>query len=72
GYRAAAQPTDPAGIAQLYRDHGAYEASKTEADAAVRALAEREGLPLSVVNPSTVIGDSITGEAGQYIGLAET
>jgi hypothetical protein len=27
-------------------------------------------LPVSVVNPSTVIGDSVTGETTQYIGLA--
>ncbi len=72
GYRVAAHPGDPAGIARLYRKAGAYEASKVEADATVRALAERDGLPLSIVNPSTVIGHSATGEAGQYLGLAET
>lgn len=57
-------------LAELYRSKGAYEASKFEADAAVRVLAEELGVPLSVVNPSTVIGHSATGEAGQYLGLA--
>ncbi|MEV2278277.1 alpha/beta fold hydrolase [Nocardiopsis sp. NPDC049922] len=70
GYRAGApNPTD---ADLLYRELGAYEASKIEADAAVRNLAEHEGLPLTIVNPATVIGDSVTGESGQYIGLAET
>ncbi|KOX13999.1 SDR family oxidoreductase [Nocardiopsis sp. NRRL B-16309] len=75
GYRAGGAltaPLTPAGTDRLYREHGAYEAAKIEADAVVRDLAVREGLPLSIVNPSTVIGDSETGEAGQYIGLAGT
>ncbi|MFD9126603.1 SDR family oxidoreductase [Kitasatospora sp. NPDC059571] len=55
---------------RLYRTLGAYEASKTEGDAAVRTLAPRLGVPLTVVNPGVVIGHSRTGEAGQYIGLA--
>ncbi|GGV07816.1 hypothetical protein GCM10010182_28700 [Actinomadura cremea] len=73
GYRVGAVGTrGPAeGWDAVYRRHGAYEASKREGDAAVRALAEREGLPLTVVNPSGVIGHSVTGEAGQYIGLAD-
>lgn len=54
----------------LHRRLGAYEASKTEGDAAVRVLAPRLGVPLTVVSPSTVIGHSATGESGQYIGLA--
>ncbi|WP_116248129.1 alpha/beta fold hydrolase [Nocardiopsis sp. FIRDI 009] len=72
GYRAGAPGLTATDTDRLYREHGAYEASKIEADTAVRDLAEREGLPLTVVNPSTVIGDSVTGESGQYIGLAET
>ncbi|MFI7275268.1 alpha/beta fold hydrolase [Streptomyces sp. NPDC049879] len=43
---------------------GAYEASKLEGDLAVRARARALGVPLTVANPSTVIGP------GQYIGLA--
>ncbi|GAB2481111.1 SDR family oxidoreductase [Nocardiopsis aegyptia] len=75
GYRAGgvlAGPPSPAEASRLYREHGAYEAAKIESDAVVRDLAVREGLPLSIVNPSTVIGDSETGESGQYIGLAQT
>ncbi|WP_165985563.1 alpha/beta fold hydrolase [Streptomyces sp. YIM 98790] len=43
---------------------GAYEESKAEADRAVRTRARALDLPLTIVNPSTVIGP------GQYIGLA--
>ncbi|MGV9816970.1 alpha/beta fold hydrolase [Nocardia xishanensis] len=58
-------------LAELYRVKGAYEGSKTEADAAMRVVAAQLGVPLTVVNPSSVIGHSITGEVGQYIGLAD-
>ncbi|MGA6168364.1 alpha/beta fold hydrolase [Amycolatopsis magusensis] len=64
-------PLPEAESAKLYRSKGAYEGSKTEADAAVRVLAAQLGIPLTVVNPSSVIGHSTTGEAGQYLGLAE-
>ncbi|MFD8935778.1 SDR family oxidoreductase [Streptomyces sp. NPDC059578] len=55
----------------LYRRQGAYEASKREGDAAVRITAARLGVPLTVVGPSSVIGHSVTGASGQYIGLAD-
>ncbi|MEU8802127.1 alpha/beta fold hydrolase [Spirillospora sp. NPDC048819] len=76
GYRVAAadpvaHPAPDGVLDELYRRHGAYEASKREGDAAVRALAADEGVPLTVVNPAAVIGHSVTGEAGQYIGLAD-
>ncbi|WP_217544769.1 alpha/beta fold hydrolase [Streptomyces sp. GbtcB6] len=62
GYRMAAaadgRPPD-------YRRQGAYEASKQEGDTAVRERARALGVPLSIANPSTVIGP------GQYLGLAE-
>ena len=64
-------PIPEAELAKLYESKGAYEASKTEGDAAVRVVAAQLGVPLTVVNPSSVIGHSTTGEAGQYIGLAE-
>ena len=73
GYRVAetlSHPADEDQLTELYRRYGAYEASKREGDAAVRALAAQEGIPLTVVNPATVIGHSVTGEAGQYLGLA--
>ncbi|MGW0180714.1 alpha/beta fold hydrolase [Nocardia sp. NPDC003345] len=44
---------------------GAYGASKFEGDAILRERATAAGVPLTVANPSTVIGP------GQYIGLAE-
>ncbi|MFI6485678.1 alpha/beta fold hydrolase [Nonomuraea sp. NPDC050663] len=57
GYRVSGARVDYAGL-------GAYEASKVEADHAVRARAAELGVPLSIANPSTVIGP------GQYLGLA--
>jgi nucleoside-diphosphate-sugar epimerase len=64
GYRVGSNHTaDPAHL-------GAYEASKVEAHRAVLALTAELGVPVTVVNPSTVIGDSVTGETTQYIGLA--
>ncbi|MEV6205734.1 SDR family oxidoreductase [Kitasatospora sp. NPDC051914] len=63
-------PLPPADADRLYRTLGAYEASKTEGDIAVRTLAPELGVPLTVVNPGAVIGHSRTGEAGQYLGLA--
>ncbi|MEV0535718.1 SDR family oxidoreductase [Kitasatospora sp. NPDC050463] len=76
GYRVGrgAAPRYPLPAAQtdaLYRRLGAYEASKQLGDAAVRVTAARLGVPLTTVNPSSVIGHSVTGEAGQYLGLAE-
>ncbi|MEU4314407.1 alpha/beta fold hydrolase [Nocardia sp. NPDC024068] len=44
---------------------GAYGASKFEGDAILRERATAAGVPLTVADPSTVIGP------GQYIGLAE-
>ncbi|MGP3937166.1 alpha/beta fold hydrolase [Nonomuraea sp. KM88] len=64
-------PLPEAELVELYRDKGAYEGSKIEGDAAVRVVAAQLGTPLTVVNPSSVIGHSLTGEADQYIGLAE-
>ncbi|GAA2883942.1 alpha/beta fold hydrolase [Nonomuraea rubra] len=47
-----------------YRRLGSYEASKVEADAAVRVRARERGVPLSIANPATVLG------SGQFVGLA--
>ncbi|WP_018348273.1 alpha/beta fold hydrolase [Longispora albida] len=44
---------------------GGYESSKLAADIAVTARAAELGVPLTIANPSTVIGP------GQYIGLAD-
>ncbi len=42
-----------------------YEASKYEAEKAVRA-AMREGLPATIFRPSIVVGDSKTGEVSEF------
>ncbi|MFB4293121.1 alpha/beta fold hydrolase [Nonomuraea sp. ATR24] len=52
------------GVRPDYARLGAYEASKAEADLAVHARARELGVPLTVANPSTVIGP------GQHLGLA--
>ncbi|WP_052226738.1 alpha/beta fold hydrolase [Microbacterium mangrovi] len=77
GYRVGGQ--DPAAVpwsddhrAAVYRELGAYEASKVESDAVFQARALERGIPWTIVNPAAVIGDSVTGESDQYIGLAGT
>ncbi|MFD9541475.1 alpha/beta fold hydrolase [Streptomyces sp. NPDC060022] len=59
GYRVSASNGRPD-----YSASGAYEASKTEGDLAVRARADELGVALTIANPATVIGP------GQFIGLA--
>ncbi|MEU2235383.1 alpha/beta fold hydrolase [Streptomyces vietnamensis] len=73
GYRVGGQ--DPAPWSdehrrETYRALGAYEASRVEADAVFQNLAAQSGVPWSIVNPASVIGDSATGESDQYLGLA--
>lgn len=77
GYRVGGQ--DPATIpwsddhrAAIYKELGAYEASKVESDAIFQARALERGVPWTIVNPSSVIGDSATGESDQFIGLPAT
>ncbi|WP_424937297.1 MULTISPECIES: alpha/beta fold hydrolase [Bacteria] len=77
GYRVGGQ--DPATVpwpddrrTALYRELGAYEASKVESDAVFQALAAERGIPWTIVNPASVIGDSATGESDQGVGLAST
>lgn len=77
GYRVGGQ--DPATVPwsdthrdALYKKLGAYEASKVESDAIIQSLAQSAKIPLTIVNPSSVIGDSVTGESEQFIGLAST
>lgn len=77
GYRVGGQ--DPASVPwsdehrrRTYSALGAYEASKVEADAVLQAEADALGVPWTIVNPSTVIGDSTTGESDQYLGLASS
>lgn len=67
--REAASPKEPKrALAKLYKRAGAYEASKIEADYLVRRAAY-QGLPVTILNPATVIGASDTGEAQHVFGL---
>ncbi|MEU6763159.1 alpha/beta fold hydrolase [Streptomyces sp. NPDC046853] len=74
GYRVGGQP--PAAVwseeqrHRTYAELGAYEASRVEADAVFQAEADRAGVPWTIVNPPSVIGDSTTGESDQHLGLA--
>ncbi|MFJ5955324.1 SDR family oxidoreductase [Paenarthrobacter sp. NPDC092416] len=75
GYRVGGQdptrvPWDDARRAREYKRLGAYEGSKVESDAVVQAAARSLGVPFTMVNPATVIGDSVRGESGQVLGLA--
>lgn len=77
GYRVGGQ--DPAEVpwshehrAAEYRRLGAYEASKVESDAVFQRQAQDAEIAWTIVNPSSVIGDSISGESDQLIGLATT
>lgn len=46
-----------------------YERSKFQADAYLRRMFHDHGIPLSTVNPSVVIGDSVTGKTEQLGGV---
>ncbi|MFQ6395677.1 alpha/beta fold hydrolase [Nocardia sp. KC 131] len=61
GYRIGVDEQD-----ENYRANGAYGASKVESDALLRQHAAGRHIPLTIANPSSVIGP------GQYLGLAPT
>lgn len=68
GYRVGSQDpsTVPWTAEQMHSDCsrlGAFEASKVESDAVVQATATTLGAPWTIVNPATVIGNSVTGES---------
>ncbi|MCM3174637.1 alpha/beta fold hydrolase [Paenibacillus sp. MER 99-2] len=54
---------------KMLHTESAYEHMKFEADAYIRKHAERCAYPLSVVNPSTVVGAYPTGETEQTGGI---
>ncbi|MCU1644197.1 MAG: hypothetical protein JWN03_4472 [Nocardia sp.] len=60
----AYRATVEGGLERDYRN-GAYGASKLEADAALRERAAAQRIPLTIANPSTVLGP------GQYFGLGD-
>jgi dihydroflavonol-4-reductase len=72
GHDPAMVPWSDERVRREYRRLGAYEASKVESDAVVQAESIGLGVPWTIVNPSSVIGDSVTGESPQVLGLAAT
>lgn len=48
---------------------GSYERSKREAHAATLSLATQRSIPLTTLNPASVIGHSASGETTQLLGL---
>ncbi len=77
GYRVgsqdqAAEPWSDDKRRRIYKELGAYEASKVEGDGVVQGRANKLSIPLTIVNPATVTGHSATGETDQVLGLAET
>ncbi len=77
GYRSASPAAmalnidDESALAEYYRQHGSYEASKMEAHERVRRRAAALQVPLTRISPAMVIGDSRTGQTSQSTGLAE-
>lgn len=69
GYRIACE--EKGTPAELYRKLGSYEASKRIAHDALVTEAGKLGVRWTALHPATVIGDSMTGETTQYIGVAE-
>ncbi|WP_409346837.1 alpha/beta fold hydrolase [Paenibacillus sp. MBLB4367] len=60
---------DPFDMDGNWKDEGGYERMKFKADLVIRQHALRHGYPLSVVNPSTVIGSERTGVTEQTGGF---
>lgn len=56
----------------VYRQVGAYEASKFESHYAVKQLAQQLAIPLTVIHPSLVIGHSHSGEISTTQDFAKT
>ncbi|MFB8274263.1 alpha/beta fold hydrolase [Nocardia colli] len=59
GYRITVEESD-----EQHYDRGAYGASKFESDPLLRRHAAERGIPMTIANPSSVLGP------GQYVGLA--
>lgn len=59
GYRITVEDSN-----EQHYDRGAYGASKFESDPLLRRHAAARGIPLTIANPSSVLGP------GQYVGLA--
>lgn len=61
---------DPYNMPHFLPRASSYERSKFLADLLVRQAARRAGFPLTVVNPSTVVGPRSTGETEQLGGFS--
>ncbi len=72
GQEAASVPWSEQKLKHEYKRLGAYEASKVESDAVVQARAQELRVALTIANPASVIGHSITGESDQILGLGTT
>lgn len=73
GYRVGGQapawiPWSEGRRARTYRAVGAWAASKMESGALLQTRAETLGVRWTIVNPASVIGDSVTGEADHADG----
>ncbi|MEZ4375513.1 MAG: alpha/beta fold hydrolase [Polyangiaceae bacterium] len=69
GYRVSAEGQHS--VEENYAHLGAYEASKMEEHLRLRQRATELGVPLNVLNPCTVIGDTLSGETLQTTGAGE-
>ncbi len=54
---------------RMYQKLGSYEASKLEADLLTRQVCHDKQLPLTIINPATVIGNAQNGELDQDLGF---
>ncbi|MCS1350421.1 alpha/beta fold hydrolase [Mechercharimyces sp. CAU 1602] len=61
--------SDPYSLSSRFPEEGPYEQMKFAADLLIRQRARALNIPLSVINPSTVIGDRRTGENEQLSAL---
>lgn len=57
---------------EVYQQVGVYEASKIEAHFAIKRWAAKMNIPLTVIHPATVVGDSQTGELASNQGFYQT
>ncbi|MGQ8873857.1 alpha/beta fold hydrolase [Paenibacillus sp. TSA_86.1] len=68
-YGQGSEQEEQININHLHSQESAYEEMKFQADGYIREHAKQNGYPLSVVNPSTVVGPRPTGETEQTGGI---
>jgi nucleoside-diphosphate-sugar epimerase len=62
-------PVTRSQLDRMYKKLGSYEASKLEADLLTRQVCHDKQLPLTIINPATVIGSAHSGELDQDLGF---